>query len=506
MGRLNDLKHDVANKQNSFSSIRLPNFLQRWLYSPFVLVLVFTLFGLIIAAYTTLAAMQNNQNTLLLAAVLALGCFAVIMMRDIEKVLVIGIFFDIAYPIDIFLQYSSELDAIKGIPGFGVSVSSILMACLCIFWIARLINRTEKLRDGLLLSIVPSVIYLVTIIISASSAQTVQYTFFEAFIIGQSILLFLYFVDTFRTEKDFKYVMTILLFVVLTQSILMIFLFITKTNIEFATLVARVDVYESRPRVGGTIGGPNSAGGFLSLMLLPILGLIFSKVERRLKVLAVITLIVGMIALITTFSRGGWLGFATFTFIFIVISIYFGWIKLNNLLLMTFPTLITLIAFWDSIFGRLTQSDTSAIDGRLPLNEIAFQMVRDNPLIGIGANNFGIAVRIYAAQLGGIWLRIVHNKYLLIWSETGTLGLLAFLGFLATSLLSGWLYVIRDQPLSPLALGIVCGLLAHMLHMFVDIFNARHQLQALWMMTGLLVAMSMMNMNELETQLNELND
>src|SRR5439155_18314025 len=84
----------------------------------------------------------------------------------------------------------------------------------------------------------------------------------------------------------------------------------------------------------------------------------------------------------------------------------------------------------------------------------------------------------------------VHNKYLLVWSEAGIGALLAFLWFLGSTLRRGWSLWRRDDPLlSPLALGLTAGIIGQTVHMSVDIFQSRPQIQLLWLVAGLLVAM-----------------
>jgi len=66
---------------------------------------------------------------------------------------------------------------------------------------------------------------------------------------------------------------------------------------------------------------------------------------------------------------------------------------------------------------------------RLELSKIAFQLIKQNPFIGVGLNNF--IVNLPKFQQGQtLWLQPVHNIYLLIVSETGIVGLLIFLWFL----------------------------------------------------------------------------
>jgi O-antigen ligase len=58
-------------------------------------------------------------------------------------------------------------------------------------------------------------------------------------------------------------------------------------------------------------------------------------------------------------------------------------------------------------------------------------MFKDHPLLGVGLNNFTVAMDEYG-QVSG-WTRFlqpVHNVYLLVAAETGLVGFIAFIGLL----------------------------------------------------------------------------
>lgn len=64
----------------------------------------------------------------------------------------------------------------------------------------------------------------------------------------------------------------------------------------------------------------------------------------------------------------------------------------------------------------------------------------------------------------------VHNKYLLVWAETGSLGLMAYLAFLFGALRKGWqCWKLPDAALATLGLALTAGLARHMLPMTVEV-------------------------------------
>src|SRR5690606_9184990 len=103
--------------------------------------------------------------------------------------------------------------------------------------------------------------------------------------------------------------------------------------------------------------------------------------------------------------------------------------------------------------------------------DISWRMISKNPMMGVGPNNFALtAPRYITPDVSQYWFYTVHNKYLLIWAESGTLTLLAFLAFLVSSLRLAWVVVKRrDALLGPLALGIGAAIVGHMIHFGFDI-------------------------------------
>lgn len=88
------------------------------------------------------------------------------------------------------------------------------------------------------------------------------------------------------------------------------------------------------------------------------------------------------------------------------------------------------------------------------------------------------------------FLYVVHNKYLLIWTETGVGGLFAYLALLFAGAGMGWeCWKQNDGNLSMLALGITAATIGHIVHMNFDVFRIGPVQELLWLLAGLLVPM-----------------
>ncbi len=243
-------------------------------------------------------------------------------------------------------------------------------------------------------------------------------------------------------------------------------------------------------RVGGTVGGPNTAAAYLTLLIAPSLGILITQVGYWYKRLAVVAFGLGGVALILTFSRGGWTAVAISVILLGLFSWHRGWLPLKSPIVIVVFAAIILVFFQDSILARVIEDDGGSAESRIPLMKLAFQLIRDHPLLGVGANNFAIVVRQYVTpEFSGAYISAVHNKFLLVWAETGTGALVAFIWFLMATIRQGWQsWQRRDRFLSPIALGLTLAIVGQMFHMTVARFSGRPQIQMLWLVAGIITA------------------
>jgi hypothetical protein len=89
------------------------------------------------------------------------------------------------------------------------------------------------------------------------------------------------------------------------------------------------------------------------------------------------------------------------------------------------------------------------------------------------------------------WIYTVHDKYLLVWAGSGIGALLAFVWFLVATVRRGLLASRSADPvLAAIAIALTGAVIGQMVHMTVELFQSRPQVQLLWVIAGLLVAMT----------------
>lgn len=157
-------------------------------------------------------------------------------------------------------------------------------------------------------------------------------------------------------------------------------------------------------------------------------------------------------------------------------------------------------ATYDSWFGggsRLHGVQSTAKenwDERMKLNMVAYRMVRENPLTGIGINTFEQTIDDYKYEEIAFDIRPAHNLFVLMAAETGLIGL----GVTITIGLVFAYYAYRlTRSRDPMFVGLGIGALAMLLFVIIEEMNSFTLKQDVpmtmfWTVFGLVVAANRM--------------
>ena len=157
--------------------------------------------------------------------------------------------------------------------------------------------------------------------------------------------------------------------------------------------------------------------------------------------------------------------------------------------------LVAVAAFWSKISEKLSQNFGTGhfwteVDSRLQLNEIALRMIADQPVLGVGLNNFETVLPKYEANPVIFYGNPVHNLYLLYLAETGLIGLT---GVLVVGVVLYRQAILLGRSSDRLLAGIGIGVAGAMGFVMVEEllgFSLRHDAPRglYWMLAGLAVA------------------
>ena len=408
----------------------------------------------------------------------------------LQRVLLAIVLLEIPIQIDINLFHDEGPAMFGAISGFNISLTTFAITALLLMWLPGFVQRSAYPGSPRLVVNLPLLAYFACSLASLVTAYDRELSLFGLCLLAQVLAVFLYVANTTRTAEDFEFVLTMLLCGLLLQGAIMAATRIVADDLYFSRfVVSRID--NTNLRVGGTIGSPITAAGYLGLMLPTAVGVFACRNKRWLKTLALMSFVSGTTGLVLTLSRGGWIGVSLAT----TALIYLCWRR--RLISARLPLVVGGIAilagvvFAPAILGRLTEDDRGSAEARLPLMKLASYLIVDHPVFGVGVNNCQEAGQSYRGlpEFREEWYYTVHNKYLVVLAEVGVVGFIAYLAFLCSTIRIGWRSWLRlDSRLAPAVLGMTLAIVGQMVHMTVDVFNSRPQVQMLWLVAGLIAA------------------
>ena len=242
-------------------------------------------------------------------------------------------------------------------------------------------------------------------------------------------------------------------------------------------------------RATGTIGHPNVLGYFFGITIPLMLALSLQEQRPLYKAWYFGVFTIACIGIFTTSSRGAWLTVPVSTFIVLTILFLPRIARLKSAItVFTIGSVVLagLIAAYPTLEKRFFHRDsfrTASI--RIPLNLATLSIIEQHPVVGIGMNNFSEVFQRYDTtgksrvftrhtqsgllQEESTYKHVVHNLYLWVWAEGGTVGLLAFLWIFVSAFLLARTSFPRAPPWEQAVLvGTVAGMIGHLGHGLID--------------------------------------
>ena len=231
-------------------------------------------------------------------------------------------------------------------------------------------------------------------------------------------------------------------------------------------------------RAGGTIGHPNIMAYYFE-MLVPFMFAMFLAEEKLfIRLFYLVATLSGMFGIYATQSRGSWITIPVSLPLVFIVMYARKLTQARSYAILAPGLFIAALAFFlifPTVQRRLTFEDVAA-RSRIPLNQAAFSIVKQFPVTGVGLNNLARVFRTYDTTGGSAVFKtegdvqhIVHNVYLWVWAETGTIGLITFAGLFLSAFYVGLKYLFKvDLWQRGILIGAVSGLMAHAIHAFVD--------------------------------------
>ena len=447
--------------------------------------------GLAVALGALTVWALDDSSRIATAALLAAAVLAVAaVVGSLRTVLLALIVVDTPFQLDTNLNWRPEAAEAGATAGLSISLTTAALGVLYALWFARLLSvqRSQAKPTGTRLAW-PLLVYVGLSALSLLVASDTELAQFKLFVLVQSLLLFIYLAGTVRSVREVRFIVGALLVAMVAQSVIVFGERFAGLDLAFAGLTTSGG--SESTRVGGTIGSPNTAAAFFAFLLAPAIAVLVSNAGRWSKRFAGLAFVTGLLALVFTESRGGWIAAALALALFVWMAFRRGWLQPGRAVFLAIAAVVVLVPVGGVIAERLTADDGGSAASRIPLIQLSLDMIEDQPIQGVGLNNFSTALPGYAGpEFVGQFLFAAHNKYLLVWAEAGLLALLAFLIFLLVTLRRGWLAGRSTNAyIGPIALALTFAIVGQMVHMTVEIFQSRPQVQLLWLAAGLIAAM-----------------
>jgi O-antigen ligase len=411
---------------------------------------------------------------LAIAAALGFG-FLLLMVADLYVGLILFT----------LLSFTAQVPSVAG-PA--LSVAKLAGLLLAISWVATLATRHDESSD--FMSAQPAlacgvVLFVSWVALSQIWAEDSGQALTALSRVALNAILFLIILTAVRTPM---------------QAIGVVAAFVAGACLDAAYGLLFVSPDPGRlTRLTSSLDNPNELASILVAGLALSLGLATALRQMPLARLAAI----GAATLCTaatflTGSRGGLVGLAVALIAFLVVGARWR----GRLLVVALVVVVAGVGYYNYIASPGVREHVSGVGsgaGRLDLWTVGWRMVEQNPVQGVGADNFPVSSVHYLLQPGPIQEgdlfigqpKVVHNTYLQVWAELGLVGLILFafiLGFCLYSSLSAMRSFARhgDAQMEMIARVVfvaIAGMLA------TAFFGSRLYAKELWLLLGLAPAL-----------------
>ncbi len=266
-----------------------------------------------------------------------------------------------------------------------------------------------------------------------TSEQFIGFTYF-VFLLEYYFLYWLSY-NMVQSEEDFRRIVKLLLVVLAMQSI--VYYIQSGLGVTF-DLVGQTWEEGGIARPGGTVStNPAGFASFIMPLLFMVIAMVMVKDPVWPRGYAVILSLMGITALVLTFTRGAWSGFVLGMIVLSIMGlksrVISGKIVLTGTVAAVIGGMLLLPVMLERVAGDYSGesvSTTSGMDERMGLIQIALNIISEHPLTGIGPGSYGYLFKNYIPGGMDQWLFVVHNEFLLRAAEIGIPGALAFAFFL----------------------------------------------------------------------------
>lgn len=429
--------------------------------------------------------------------------FIAVLTGDVKRFFLAILVFALPIQLDITIRHSGHLG---GAAGFIISLFDITLAILYVLWISELVRNKRKINFFPSISL-PFFLLIGIATLSMVNASSPKLSLFEIVQVLKMYLGFLYIVNNIKNRKEIQFVIVFLLLGLFLESVLGLAQY--KFDRPFVPSIlggpeklGYIRLGEPLSRISGTWASYNDFAWYLTFMLPISMSLLFTKIRGIYKSMCGLTLVVGIGALICTLSRAGWSSFVIAALIVLLLNFSKtkGKTGLNSFaislvaILIFVSTIVTVNPqFLNIVNRRIFSDDYNAAQSRIPQMQVALNIIKANPFLGVGINNYTEVMQDYDTsdiKLTSITRHQVHNIFLQIAAEMGIMGLVIFIWLILMVYKEGLTYIKSSEgTMSGIVIGIIAGTSAFLIHGLVDAASlGNHLFLIFWFFAGIIIA------------------
>ncbi len=437
---------------------------------------------------------------------LAAVCFAAVLLLARDRAIVTLVVLVLSLQ---FLLHKSfgdiNEDIHSGANAIFVNNIDVLLIVLYGFWLGSGRFRADIADAMRKREVVIPLLGSLAVLPSIVVATDLHLTIAELLRMTWMYLLFLYVAIRVRTRRDVALLVVAFFAIGVAQSLIAALQWRTGSSLGLSFLgeesslgIRTIDEGEVL-RPTGTVVHPI----FLAALVAPI-GLIAMSLaivlrEQRWRAACGFIAAVAFVPLVLAQARASLLAAGVTLALLVVAMIRSGKLAITHVLIALAITGAVGLVFLEPIQQKFadnlgTSQFQLEIEARLELNDVAFAMIRESPLVGLGLNQFETVQPTYD-QYGLLFAgNPVHNIYLLVAAETGLIGLAGFLAIYVTAFVMALRSARANDPLlAGVGIGIAAALTYFALEELLS-FALRQEmpLALFWILSGLAVACARM--------------
>ena len=385
------------------------------------------------------------------------------------------------------------------VSGIAIGPADLALIGLYMLWFARIaLVKREGLPRPTTLDVWIAVFIGVHLLSAVNSVSPVL-TIYETIRLTKYALLCFYLEHNIRREH-LKFMIAGLCLAIVLQSALGVvqqrtgrLLGIGRTkgaqNVEYEQYT--VTGFEAVRRAEGTTFDSHALALFFAMSLAVPFGIALTRgVNPIYRGAAAFTFVIGLQGLIVSFARAGWVAFAGS----IAVLLWFlmrwrEWRSLGIIAAIVFGLGVpAALPFAGQIRQRLFEAPPELVTARFETIEMGWEMFKDSPITGVGANAYMRALELkFSIFEGDPYFIPAHNMFVFVLTELGVLGAAVFLGLAVVVLHRLWgATTSRDPLLRILAVTLFGGYLAFLLQGLSDpIYATNVTYFLLWFLVGI---------------------